>query len=178
MGQYFDEMCLAMEMLAKEPNTLFLGQAVGYDGTVMSTTIKRVPEEKRLELPVTEELQMGMSIGLSMEGIIPVSIYPRWNFLLLATNQLVNHLDKIQHMHASGGGVIIRVGVGSQIPLHPQHQHIGDYKKAFDAMLEDVLILDNDVPEVIYSNYSLALHRAKRGQATIVSEYGDYYGSK
>ena len=38
---------------------------------------------------------MGMTIGLLMAGKIPVSIYPRWNFLLLAINQLVNHLDKL-----------------------------------------------------------------------------------
>jgi pyruvate/2-oxoglutarate/acetoin dehydrogenase E1 component len=173
--KYFDEMQKAMEMLAAEPNTLFLGQATACDGTVMSTTLKNIPLEKRLELPVNEELQMGMSIGLSMGGIIPISIYPRWNFLLLATNQLVNHLDKLTHMRASGGGVIIRVGVGSQIPLHPQHQHIGDYKKAFEHMLETVKILDCKEPEDIYPNYVLALERAKNSLPTIVSEYGDGY---
>ena len=33
-----------------------------------------------------------------MSGKIPVSIFPRWNFLLLAINQLVNHLDKLNEM--------------------------------------------------------------------------------
>ena len=30
----------------------------------------------------------------------PISIFPRWNFLLLAANQLVNHVDKINEMGA------------------------------------------------------------------------------
>ena len=47
-----------------------------------------------IELPVAEEMQMGMSFGMSLDGTIPISIYPRWNFLLCAINQLVNHLDK------------------------------------------------------------------------------------
>ena len=54
---------------------------------------------KKLELPVTEEMQMGMTIGLLMNGYIPVSIFPRWNFMLLAINQLVNHLDKLHIMN-------------------------------------------------------------------------------
>lgn len=178
MGTYFNEMESAMNMLAKEPETLFLGQAVGYDGTVMSSTLKGVSHLKKLELPVTEELQMGMSIGISMRGTIPISIFPRWNFLLLATNQLVNHLDKLPLMHASGGGVIIRVGVGSQVPLHPQHQHIGDYKNGFRTMLQNIDILDCYKAEDIYLNYVKALHRARQGLATIVSEYGDFYNTK
>src|ERR1035438_8566992 len=42
---------------------------------------KNVPREKLLEMPVTEELQMGVSTGLALTGLVPVTIYPRWNFL-------------------------------------------------------------------------------------------------
>ena len=41
---------------------------------------------------------MGLSLGLALQGFVPVSIYPRIDFLLSATNQLVNHLDKIRLM--------------------------------------------------------------------------------
>ena len=43
-------------------------------------------------------MQMGITIGMLMSGYVPISIYPRWNFLLLAINQLVNHLDKLSIM--------------------------------------------------------------------------------
>ena len=56
-------------------------------------------------------------------------------FSALAINQLVNHLDKIQVM--SNGGyktkAIIRTGIGVQRPLHPQHQHVGDFTEAIRA---------------------------------------------
>ena len=179
MVKYFEELKRSMDMLAKEPNALFLGQAVEYDGTAMTTTLKDVPGEKKLEMPVTEELQMGASIGLAWEGFIPISIYPRWNFLLLATNQLVNHLDKLKFMRAKPAGVIIRVGVGSQVPLHPQHQHIGDYSDAFQYhMLETLAVYNCLEPHNIYPCYTRALERAKEGKSSIVAEFGDYYSTK
>ena len=39
-------------------------------------------------------MQLGMSLGLAMDGNIPISIIPRWNFILNGMNQLVNHIDK------------------------------------------------------------------------------------
>ena len=39
---------------------------------------------------------MGMSIGLALNGYIPITCFPRFDFLILAFNQLVNHLDKIK----------------------------------------------------------------------------------
>ena len=76
--KYSSELNRSMEFLAKSSQTIFLGQAVEYPGTVI--IMKNIPTSKKIELPVTEEMQMGMSIGLSMSGIIPVSIFPRLNF--------------------------------------------------------------------------------------------------
>ena len=84
--------------LAAEPNALFLGQNVAYPGNVMFKDLEGILMEQRLELPVCEELQMGISIGLALQGYLPISIYPRCDFLLLAMNQLVNHLDKLALM--------------------------------------------------------------------------------
>ena len=115
-----------MTWLGEQPNTMFLGQAVEYAGTAMTNTLVNVDRSKLLEMPVNEDMQMGITLGIALNGTVPISIYPRWNFLILAANQIVNHLDKIKLM--SDGGytpkVIIRTGIGSQRPLHPQHQHI------------------------------------------------------
>ena len=96
---YFDELKKSMNFLGSQKNTIFIGQAVEVPGTAMSNTLKDVNKIKKLELPVTEEMQMGITIGLLMNGYIPVSIFPRWNFMLLAINQLVNHLDKLHIMN-------------------------------------------------------------------------------
>lgn len=177
--KYFDEMCRAMEFLGRAKNTIFLGQAVACAGTVMSNTLKNILPDKLLELPVTEEMQMGMSTGLALTGYIPICIYPRWNFLLLAINQIVNHLDKLPLI--SNGGfkpkVIIRTGIGSKRPLHPQHQHIGDFTNAFRLMCKTVEIIRLDEPEQIFPAYKKALERGD-GFSTLLVEHGDYYNEK
>jgi pyruvate/2-oxoglutarate/acetoin dehydrogenase E1 component len=177
--KYFDEMCRAMEFLARDQRTIFLGQAVACPGTAMSNTLKNVSRDKLLEMPVTEEMQMGVSIGLALGGHVPVSIYPRWNFLLLSVNQIVNHLDKLPIV--SNGGykpkVIIRTGIGSERPLHPQHQHIGDFTEAFRLMCKTIEVIRLDEPDQIFPAYKKALER-EDGRSTIIVEYGDYYNEK
>jgi len=59
-----------------------------------------------------------MSLGKGLNKMIPVYIFPRWNFLLLAIKPLVNHIDKIDVM--SNGcyppKIIIITGIGSEHP--------------------------------------------------------------
>jgi pyruvate/2-oxoglutarate/acetoin dehydrogenase E1 component len=166
-----------MEMIAGDSRAIFLGQAVEYAGTAMSNTLKDVPKEMLLEMPVFEDTQMGMTLGLALAGYIPVSIYPRWNFLVCATNQLVNHIDKITLMSEFKPRIIIRTSIGSERPLHPQHQHVGDYTDAYKLMCPNVDIIKLEEPEDIVPAYTKAYER-KDGKATILVEYGDYYSEK
>jgi pyruvate/2-oxoglutarate/acetoin dehydrogenase E1 component len=177
--KYFDEIKRSMDWLAAMGDTMFLGQAVEYPGTAMTTTLKDVPREKLLEMPVAEEMQMGISIGLAVNGTVPISIYPRWNFLLLATNQLVNHLDKLSlYSHGQfNPRVIIRTSIGSERPINPQIQHTGDFTEAFSLMLHTVEIIRLDEPEQIFPAYEKAYMR-EDGCSTIIVEYGDYYNEK
>lgn len=177
--KYFDELCRAMEYLAQDGRVVFMGQAVEVPGTAMTNTLKGVPREKLLELPVAEEMQMGMATGMALAGYVPVCLYPRWNFLLLAVNQLVNHLDKIPAI--SNGEfrpqVIIRTSIGSKRPLHPQHQHVGDFTEAFRLMCESIEVVRVDEPQDIFPAYRKGLERDD-GRSTLIVEYGDYYGEK
>ena len=177
--KYFDELKRAMEWLAAKPDTLFVGQAVAVPGTGMSNTLTSIDQGKLLELPVAEEFQMGLSLGMALNGSVPISIFPRWNFLLLATNQLVNHLDKasiLSHGEYTPK-VIIRTAIGSERPLHPQIQHVGDFTAAFRQMLQTVEVVRLEEPEQIFDAYRLAYERTDH-KSTILVEYGDYYSEK
>ena len=55
----------SMEYLRKKKDTIFIGQAVEVPGTAMSNTLKNINKKKLLELPVAEEMQMGMTLGIS-----------------------------------------------------------------------------------------------------------------
>ena len=177
--KYFDEIQISMEWPARDLRTVFIGQAVEVPGTAMSNTVKDIPIGRRIELPVAEEFQMGMTIGLALQGQVSVSIYPRRNFLLLAANQLVNHLDKLGVM--SNGGfqprVIIRTSIGSQRPLHPQFQHIGDFTDAFRLMYTTIEAIGLDEPAQIVPAYKRAPLRDD-GRSTLLVERGDFYVEK
>lgn len=166
-----------MEFLGSDDRTVFLGQAVAMPGTAMSNTLKDITKEKLIELPVVEEMQMGMSLGMALNGYIPISVYPRWNFLLCAVSQLVNHIDKLSYMSDYNAKVIIRTGIGSERPLHPQHQHIGDFTEAFRLMCKTIEVIRLDEPDQIFPAYEKALLRDDN-RSTILVEWGDFYNEK
>ena len=177
--KYFDELKKSMSYLADNEKTIFIGQAVEVPGTAMTNTLKGINPKKLLELPVAEEMQMGITTGLALDGNIPVSIFPRWNFVLLAMNQLINHLDKVNIMSNNGfkTKAIIRTGVGSQKPLHPQYQHIGDFTDMVRKMCSSLDVIQLNEPEDIFPSYKKALDRDD-GRSTILVEFGDYHNEK
>ena len=146
-----------MARLAADPRTLFVGQTVRYGGQAMWPTFAEVPMDRRIEMPVAEEFQMGFCIGLALQGYVPVSVYPRWDFLILAANQLVNHLDKLPLMGACRPKVIIRTGVGPHSPLDAGPQHTQDHTEAFRLMLQTVRVREIKTADTAISYYEEAL---------------------
>ena len=159
---YVDSLTKAMKLCMDDPSTIFIGQQIVYYGNPM------------IETPVMEETQMGMSMGLAMAGHQVVTFYPRWDFLILACNQLVNHLDKLEAM--SDGewkpNVIVRVGKGSDKPLDPGHQHKADYTNAFKEIVTNSTIVELKDPNDILPAYKKAL---SEGGIHILVEYPELY---
>lgn len=177
--KYNNEIVRAMSMLADHPKTIFIGQAVEYEGTGLYDSLSHLPLEKRIELPVAEYFQSGLANGMAIEGMIPVSTFPRWNFLLMGTDQIINHLDKFKNM--SNGSltprVIIRVAVGSEHPVDPQCQHKGNFSEAFRNMTSNTEVIELIEPEDIFPAYVKALNRTD-GINTILVEFADYCKTK
>ena len=177
--KYKDELIRAMQWLGDKDDTIFIGQAVAYSGHSISGTLSNVPQIKRHELPVAEELQMGMSTGLALEGFVPITIYPRFDFLILACNQLVNHLDKMREMSKGEKKprVIIRTAIGSKTPLDAGVQHTQNHVLAFRHMLKEVSVFVLEEPEDIFPAFKLAYERPDN-KSTLIIEYGEYYATK
>lgn len=176
MGKYMDELTRSMEYLGKFDNTIFIGQSVEVAGTAMRNTLLNVDHNKLVEMPVDEDFQMGLATGMALTGLIPISIFPRWNFLLLATNQIVNHLDKLREItqNKNPGKVIIRTGIGSVIPLHPGPQHTGDFTEAFRLMCPNLNIVRLDKTSSIFDEYQKAYERTD-GVSSLLIEWSDKY---
>jgi pyruvate/2-oxoglutarate/acetoin dehydrogenase E1 component len=176
MGKYMDELTRSMEYLGKFDNTIFIGQSVEVAGTAMRNTLLNIDDNKLVEMPVDEDFQMGLATGMALTGLIPISIFPRWNFLLLATNQIVNHLDKLKEItqNKNPGKVIIRTGIGSVIPLHPGPQHTGDFTDAFKLMCPNLNIVRLDETSMIFDEYQKAYERSD-GISSLLIEWSDKY---
>ena len=176
MGEYMDELTRSMEYLGKFDNTIFIGQSVEVAGTAMRNTLLNIDDNKLVEMPVDEDFQMGLATGMALTGLIPISIFPRWNFLILATNQIVNHLDKLKEItqNKNPGKVIIRTGIGSVIPLHPGPQHTGDFTEAFKLMCPNLNIVRLDKTSMIFDEYQKAYERSD-GISSLLIEWSDKY---
>ena len=175
--KYKEELDRAMEWLATKSNTVFMGQAIGFSGHAISNTMTQVPQDKRIELPVFEELQMGIATGMALEGWVPVTCYPRFDFFILGLNQLINHLDKIQDMSQGDmkPKVIIRVAVGAKLPFSAGPQHTQNYTEAMKTMLTEVNVVELTEPEQIFDVFVDAYNSDK---STLVIEHSEYYGTK
>jgi pyruvate/2-oxoglutarate/acetoin dehydrogenase E1 component len=171
---YVDALTAAMKTVMSDENTIFIGQQIVYYGNPMSKTIEGLSIEKMIEVPVMEETQMGMSLGLAMNGHKVVSFYPRWDFILCASNQLINHLDKMKKMSNGQWNphILIRVGKGSDKPLDPGHQHKGNYIEQFRSMSSEIQYYDLKTSKDIesaytYANTNVGIH--------ILAEYPELY---
>lgn len=180
MPDYFDELNRTMEWMGQQPKVRFIGQSVEWDGHALFKSMVKVPAEKRLELPVFEDFQMGLSIGLALEGWIPVNIYPRSDFLIIATNQLVNHLTNVRTVTEGKlrPRVITRVSVGATDPMHPGPQHCQDHTAALKLLTRgEIEIVELREQDQIFPAYQRAVTR-EDAKPTILVEYGDLYHMK
>jgi pyruvate/2-oxoglutarate/acetoin dehydrogenase E1 component len=188
MGLYFDELCRAMDLVARQPNSVFIGQTSAVDGTAMHKTLPSF-EKTRLkyntpydahqyvESVVCENLQVGMSIGMALQGYTVLSLFPRINFMLYGIDQLINHLDKLPFMgpEPHKPRAIIRTAIGSTFPIDPGPQHKYNYTRAIDLMCKTINVVKLEEPEQIFPAYEFALESSN---SSLIVEISDFYNSK
>lgn len=171
---YKDSLTNIMTELGKRDDTVFIGQQILFPGNPMSSTLSEVPKEKMIEVPVMEDTQMGMSLGMSMTGKYVITFYPRWDFLVCATNQLLNHVDKIGLMSNNEWlpNMIIRVGKGSDDPIDPGHQHKGNYFEEFKSLCKNITFHDLKTKDDVEKSYKRAIND---GGIHVIVEYPQNY---
>ena len=127
---YKEAMIQSMTELG-EQGAIFIGYNVKYGNAI--GTLKNVPDDQKLETPVAENLMAGLAIGMSFEGFIPVLYYERHDFMLVAADAIVNHIDKIERI--SHGEfkcpVIIRAVTADAGPFYSGITHSQDFTNVF-----------------------------------------------
>ncbi len=175
--KYKDELIRSMEWLSEKEDTYFIGQSVKYSGNAIYNTLSTLPSEKLIELPVFEEIQMSMSTGMAMNGLVPISCFPRFDFLMRCMDALVNHLDKMKYMTEDiwKPKVIIRTSIGAKFPLDGGVQHTQDYTQMMKDNLTEIDVVLLDEPEEIFPAFQKAY---ENDGSTMIVERGDYYNDK
>jgi pyruvate/2-oxoglutarate/acetoin dehydrogenase E1 component len=168
MTEYASKLTAAMHWLAEQPDTVFIGQSVKDDGAATRKALVGIDPDRLIEFPVAEQLQLGVSIGMALENFCPVSIFPRFNFLISAADQLINHLDRIPIYSGYRPRVLIRTAVGRNRPLDPGPQHQDDFTEAFTRMLRTVEVKKLDDPASISVSYEEAYFSG--GSALLVED--------
>ncbi len=125
-GSYKEASNLAMKELG-ELGAIFIGYNVAR-GDAMGT-LGSVPSDQKLETPVAENLMTGLGIGMSFEGFLPVVYFERHDFMLVAMDAIVNHVDKIERISHGEFKVplIIRAVTADAGPFYSGITHSQDF---------------------------------------------------
>ncbi len=133
-GTYKDAVNIAMKELG-DLGAIFIGYNVAR-GDAMGT-LKEVAPEQKLETPVAENLMAGLAIGMSFEGYLPVVYFERHDFMLVAMDAIVNHVDKIERISHGEFKVpiVIRAITADAGPFYSGITHSQD----FTALLKEAV---------------------------------------
>lgn len=161
----------AMFQLSKHPKTVFLGENVINAGRIYGT-LDRVPLRKCIEMPVAENLIAGTAIGLSIEGYIPICIFQRMDFMLIAADQIINHacmLPKITDYEIRCHIIFRTIKADLNDKFYVGHQHSKDFSHVFMSYMPVRQVPERYSATNAYKNALLC-----RQPSLVVEEYASY----
>jgi pyruvate dehydrogenase E1 component beta subunit len=148
-----EALALALE---HDPAVFVLGQGVD-DPSAMFGTTRGLPARfgahRVFDTPLSEEAMMGVSAGAAMNGLRPVYMHNRPDFVLLAFNQLVTHAAKFHFMDngATNVPMVVWAAIGRGWGSGAQHS------QAIHGMLIGVPGLKIVMPATPYDAKGLLL---------------------
>lgn len=152
---YKNAVVQAMTELGMAGNSVFIGYNVAR-GNAMGTLVN-VPDKYKIETPVAENLMTGLAIGMSFEGFRPVVYYERHDFMLVAADAIINHLNHIERI--SHGEftcpVILRAVVADAGPFYSGPTHSQNFTELFRSSVKFPVYSPQDGPRMLAA-YTLA----------------------
>ena len=118
-------------LLSTYPETFVIGQGLWspwYVGDSMTELEKKFGTDRIIDTPVSEAATTGAAVGASLNGMKPIVVHPRIDFMLYAMDPIVNQAAKWSHMFGGQAhpGVTIRGIInrgGEQGAQHSQALH-------------------------------------------------------
>ncbi|HKW87920.1 MAG TPA: transketolase C-terminal domain-containing protein [Candidatus Acidoferrales bacterium] len=82
-----------VQLLESDPDVFVLGQGLWspwYVGATLRDLDKEFGHDRILDSPISENATTGAAIGAALGGMRPIIVHPRMDFMLLATDPIVN----------------------------------------------------------------------------------------
>jgi pyruvate/2-oxoglutarate/acetoin dehydrogenase E1 component len=164
-----------MRIFSIQSNSVFVGYNLLFGSSCYGTLVN-VPKDQILEMPVCEGLMTGISTGMAMAGFRPVLIFERHDFMLLAMDQLVNHLNKIALISKGEfqPKVIIRAIVGGTKPFDPGPQHSANYSFQLERLLPQCRVYNCTNAQILKNAYENVFD-SRNTHSIIIVEYRNLY---
>lgn len=145
-----DAIAIAMKVLSRKPNVVFLGENIINSKRIYGT-LNEVPLNKCIEMPVCENLIAGVAIGLALEGWRPVCIFQRMDFMFIAADAIINHACVFPKLNSSVKLPIIFRTIKADLnqQFYVGHQHSKDLTHVFSPYLP-VFQIPEEHPKEVY----------------------------
>lgn len=122
------QLAISDEMV-EDSSVILFGLGVNDPGRVFGTTkglVEKFGSARVFETPTAENCMTGVAVGAALAGLRPISVHQRFDFFLLAMDQIVNSAAKWNFMFGGQFSVplVVRVIVGrgwGQGPTHSQN---------------------------------------------------------
>lgn len=148
---YGDAIRLGFEYLLSEyDDVVAIGQGVWspwYVGSSMTDLDEKFGKDRVIDTPVSEWATTSAAVGASLNGLRPIVIHPRMDFMILASDSLVNQAAKWRHMLGgkNGPGLTVRAivnrggeqGAQHSQALHSWYAHIPGLRVVMPATVAD-----------------------------------------
>lgn len=128
---YIGAIADALDLVLEQGNVLVFGLGVTDPRGIFGSTLgleEKYGSDRVFDVPLSENAMTGVAIGFALGGFRPVFVHQRFDFFLLAMDQLVNSAAK-WHMMFGGKSslpIVFRLVVGrgwGQGPTHSQSLH-------------------------------------------------------
>ncbi len=160
----------ALDMaLEKNPNIILLGEDIGKQGGVFRTTANLQEKhgvDRVVDTPLSEQGIMGASVGLSINGHLPVPELQFDGFIWPGFDQIINHISRMRTRTRGRYTcpMVIRVPFGGGIHALEHHS------ESMEAIFSHIPGINVVIPSDPYSAKGLLLDALESNDPTIFLE--------
>lgn len=153
-----------------DPTVMVIGQLVNYESGIFGTTTGLVQEfgnDRVCDYPVAESSMTGVALGAALNGLRPVIVHQRIDFMMYSMDQIVNwaSLWRFKSGGTSHLPVTIRAIVGKGWGQGPQHS------KSFHSWFAHLPGIKVAMPSTAYDAKGLLLRGIFDEDPVIVIEH-------